>query len=194
MRPFSSTYEPEYYYREGAILLAYGLVDTARAEQLETAALQRAKFDLGTGVNTKDRDGLPHDGYCSARPGALYAVPVRSDVATTQEEFKRVFVSYYVKLKGGKKKTTSVPDALATLKEHFEASQLERAFVGGRKGLNVLARPYLQEPDGDSAIGDALKKITKSRKNLFNYEKYTRVKELYLEEKRAERECNPFAC
>ncbi|EGB05587.1 hypothetical protein AURANDRAFT_66358 [Aureococcus anophagefferens] len=198
IRPFSSTYEPEYYYRQGAILLAYGLVDTARAEQLETAALQRAKFELGTGVNTKDRDGLPHDNYSSARPGALYAVPVRTDVATTQEEFKRVFVSYYLKLKGGKKKTTyeegrqqhentlSVPDALATLKEHFEASQLERVFVGGRKGLNVLARPYLQEPDGDSAIGDALKKLTKSREDLFNEGKYTHVKELYFEETDAE--------
>ena len=46
--------------------------------------------------------------------------------------------------------------ALATLKEHFKASQLERVFVGGPARLNALARPYLQEPDGNSAIGDAL--------------------------------------
>ena len=39
---------------------------------------------------------------------------------------------------------------------HFKASQLERVFVGGPARLNALARPYLQEPDGNSAIGDAL--------------------------------------
>ncbi|KAH8067237.1 hypothetical protein JL721_7639 [Aureococcus anophagefferens] len=70
IRPFSSTYEPEYYYRQGAILLARSGRHGSAVGLSRTAALQRAKFELGTGVNTKNRD-LP-DNY-SFRFGALYA-------------------------------------------------------------------------------------------------------------------------
>ena len=84
-------------YRDDVVLLAHGMVDKLIAEQLETDAIQRAKFHLRTGVNTKDQDAVSHYHYSSARPGAVYAVPVRSDVATTQEEFKQVHVPYYCK-------------------------------------------------------------------------------------------------
>ena len=89
-------YNPKYFERDGAILLAHGLYNTVYAEQLETGAIQRAKFHLRTGVNTKGQDGVPHDRYSHGRPGAVYAVPVRSDVATTQEEFHAVHVSYHM--------------------------------------------------------------------------------------------------
>ena len=39
---------------------------------------------------------MSHDHYSHERPGAVYAVPVRSDVATTQEEFHAVHVSYHM--------------------------------------------------------------------------------------------------
>ena len=96
IRPRSAThYNEQYFNRKGAVLIAHGLVDTTHAEQLETAGIQRAKFHLHTGVNTKSRDGVPHDAYSPVRPGALYAVPVRPDVATTQYEFHQVHVSYH---------------------------------------------------------------------------------------------------
>ena len=97
-------YNPKYFERDGAILLAHGLYNTVYAEQLETGAIQRAKFHLRTGVNTKGQDGVPHDRYSHGRPGAVYAVPVRSDVATTQKEFTQVHVSYYMQSKGNKGK------------------------------------------------------------------------------------------
>ena len=97
----ASHYDPQYFDRDGAILLAYGLVDTARAEQLETAAIQRAKFYHRTGVNTRDKDAVSHDNYSLARPGAVYAVPVLLHFATTQEEFKEKHVSYYLQRKHG---------------------------------------------------------------------------------------------
>ena len=39
---------------------------------------------------------MPHGGYSPERVAAIYAVPVRPDVATTQEEFRAVHVSYYM--------------------------------------------------------------------------------------------------
>ena len=103
-------YNPKYFDRNGAFLLAHGLFDTACAEQLETGAIQRAKFHLHTGVNTKDQDAVSHDHYSHERPGAVYAVPVRSDVATTQEEFHAVHVSYHMERTHG---TTTKEERMA---------------------------------------------------------------------------------
>ena len=127
-------YSPKYFVRDGAILLAHGLCVTEYAEQLETGAIQRAKFHLRTGVNTKDQDAVSHDHYSHERPGAVYAVPVRSDVATTQEEFHAVHVSYHMERTHG---TTTKEGRMAAkrakmLDELIAAiprQQIRRAFV-----------------------------------------------------------------
>jgi len=126
----ASHYNPQYFNRDGAVLIAFGLVDTAYAVQLETVGIQRAKFNLRTGVNTKSRDGVPHDHYSPVRPGALYAVPVRLDVATTQDEFKQVHVSYYFKRKGKVPLRRSEKRAklLDELIDAIPMQQLRRAF------------------------------------------------------------------
>ena len=133
-RPRSVHYSPKYFVRDGAILLAHGLCVTEYAEQLETGAIQRAKFHLRTGVNTKDQDAVSHDHYSHERPGAVYAVPVRSDVATTQEEFHAVHVSYHMERTHG---TTTKEGRMAAkrakmLDELIAAiprQQIRRAFV-----------------------------------------------------------------
>ena len=51
-------YDPQYFDRDSAILLAHDLIDTARAELLETDAIRRAKFHLRTGVNNKGKDAV----------------------------------------------------------------------------------------------------------------------------------------
>ena len=142
-------YSPKYFERDGAILLAHGLYNTEYAEQLETGAIQRAKFHLRTGVNTKDQDGVSHDHYSHGRPGAVYAVPVRSDVATTQEEFHAVHVSYHMERTHG---TTTKEGRMAAkraklLDELIAAiptQQIQRAFVHPRsnKQLIKLQRKY----------------------------------------------------
>ena len=142
-------YSPKYFERDGAILLAHGLYNTEYAEQLETGAIQRAKFHLRTGVNTKDQDGVPHDHYSHGRPGAVYAVPVRSDVATTQEEFHAVHVSYHMERTHG---TTTKEGRMAAkraklLDELIAAiptQQIQRAFVHPRSNgeLIKLQRKY----------------------------------------------------
>ena len=145
----AAQYNPKYFDRNGAFLLAHGLFDTAFAEQLETGAIQRAKFHLHTGVNTKDQDGVSHDHYSHGRPGAVYAVPVRSDVATTQEEFHAVHVSYHMERTHG---TTTKEGRMAAkrakvLDELIAAiptQQIQRAFVHPRssKQLNKLQSKY----------------------------------------------------
>ena len=89
-------YDDRYFDRNSAVLLAWGFDEKGQSALIETAAIRYAKFQLGNGVNTKSRDDVPHDNLSAERPGAIYAVPVRPDVATTQEEFKRVHVSYYM--------------------------------------------------------------------------------------------------
>ena len=125
----AAQYDPVYFDRDRAVRLCYGLVDTAHAALLETACIRHAKFDLMTGVNTKSKDDTPHDGYCAGRPGALYAVPVRSDVATTQEEFTQVHVSYYMQSKPPKKSTHQKrQELLEQLIAAIPMQQLQRAF------------------------------------------------------------------
>ena len=109
-RPRGSHYSATYFDRQRGILLAYGLTDTARASQLETAAIQRAKYVLRTGVNAKDRDGVSHDDYCASRPGALYAVPVLTGVAKTQAKFKKIHVSPYKRRQREKALQTKLSD------------------------------------------------------------------------------------
>ena len=57
----SAHYSPEYFHRDGAVCLAYGMTDTQRAAVLETTvikyettAIKYAKFDLHIGVNMRD--------------------------------------------------------------------------------------------------------------------------------------------
>ena len=70
---------------------------------------------------------MSHDRYSPARPGAVYAVPVRSDVATTQEEFNQVHKSYYLQSKGRKGKPTR-QELLEQLIAAIPMQQLQRAF------------------------------------------------------------------
>ena len=148
-RPRSTAqYNPVYFDRDRAVRLCYGLVDTAHAALLETACIRHAKFDLMTGVNTKSKDDTPHDGYCARRPGALYAVPVRSDVATTQDEFKQVHVSYYMERTHGgttkeERKAAKRFKLLDELIDAIPMQQLQRAFaMPNKSALNKLQTKY----------------------------------------------------
>ena len=122
-------YNSEYFDRDGAVCLAFGLDDTERAAVLETTAIQHAKWQLRIGVNTKSRDDVPHDGYSPERPAALYAVPVRPHI-TTQEQFEQVHVSYYLKRKGKPKlsKQQKRAELLNKLIDAIPMQQLQRAF------------------------------------------------------------------
>ena len=72
----------------------------SEAERLETEAIQYVKYVLKTGVNVKDKDGIPHARYSSKRSGAIYAVRVRSEF-TSIAQFKREHKSYYKLTRGG---------------------------------------------------------------------------------------------
>ena len=141
-------YNPQCFNRDGAIVLVHGLVDTARAEQLETDAIQRAKLHLRTGVNDKSKDAVSHDLYSHERPGAVYAVPVRSDVATTQDEFKQVHVSYYMERTHGgttkeERKAAKRFNLLDELIDAIPMQQLQRAFaMPNKSALNKLQTKY----------------------------------------------------
>eukprot|EP01052_Picozoa_sp_SAG31_P043928 SAG31_NODE_7481_length_1678_cov_4.905636_2_plen_153_part_00 len=96
IRPSNAAqYSPDYFDRLGAICLARGIPSKKKAESLETAAIQQAML-LDTSVNDKKQDAVPHGGYCPARPGAVYAVPVVARI-TTPAQFKDEYVSYYKK-------------------------------------------------------------------------------------------------
>ena len=70
------------------------------AELLETYAIQYAKYVLETGVNYKDKDTIPHNGYSLEDPGAIYAVRVSSKYESI-EHFKIDYQSYYMTTLGG---------------------------------------------------------------------------------------------
>ena len=100
-RPFGTAhYSPTYFNTKGAVCVAYGITDKARAAALETAGIQHLKYTLRVGVNTKDKDDVPHDGISAARPQALYIVPVLP-CFTTQQQFKDEHRSYYKLTLGG---------------------------------------------------------------------------------------------
>ena len=145
----SAHYSPEYFHRDGAVCLAYGMTDTQRAALLETTAIKYAKFDLHIGVNTKSNDDVSHDGYSPERVAAIYAVPVRPDVATTQEEFRAVHVSYYMeRTHGGTTKEERKAAKRAQLLDQLIAAipmqQLQRAFESptSRRELWKLQRKH----------------------------------------------------
>ena len=75
------------------------------AELLETYAIQYAKYVLETGINHKDKDTIPHNGYSLEDPGAIYAVRVRNKYES-QEHFMGEYQSYYMKTLGGGLKET----------------------------------------------------------------------------------------
>ena len=122
-------YDDAYFNRDSAVCLAYGIDDTQRSAVLETNAIQYAKFDRGIGVNTKSRHDVPHDGYSPARPGALYAVPVRPHI-TTQQQFEEEHVSYYMERTHG-----------GTTKEERKAAKEERKAAKRTKLLDELTSP-----------------------------------------------------
>ena len=100
-RPFSQQhYNSTYFNTAGAICVAYGITDKALAAALETAGIQHLKHTLRVGVNVKSSDDVPHDGYSSARPAALYIVPVQPRF-TTQQQFWDEHKSYYKQTLGG---------------------------------------------------------------------------------------------
>ena len=74
--------------------VANGITGKALAAALETAGIQHLKFTLRVGVNAKTSDDVPHYGYSSARPAALYIVPVLPRF-TTQQQFWDEHTSYY---------------------------------------------------------------------------------------------------
>ena len=100
-RPFDTAhYNPTYFNSSGAICVARGLTDKASAAALETAGIQYLKFKLQCGVNVRSSDDVPHVGYSSSRPGALYIVPVQRRF-TTQKHFWEEHKSRYKMTKGG---------------------------------------------------------------------------------------------
>ena len=137
-RPRSSHYSPAYFDRQRAILLAYGLTDTARASRLESSAIQRAKHVLRTGVNAKDRDGVSHDDYCASRPGALYAVPVLTGVAKTQADFKAIHVSPYKRRQREKANQTQLS---AFTEPSAQQTELTDYFTRKGRGGDAAAPP-----------------------------------------------------
>ena len=52
------------------------------------------------GVNVKDSDDVPYDAISTARPQALYIVPVQRRFMT-QQQFQDDYKSYYKQTKGG---------------------------------------------------------------------------------------------
>ena len=85
--------------------LINGISNKAAAERLESEAIQHVKHVLKTGVNVKDKDGIPHARYSSSRPGAIYAVRVRPKFKS-RAHFKRAHKSYYKLTLGGGLKAT----------------------------------------------------------------------------------------
>ena len=101
VRPFNSAhYNSTYFNTAGAICVAYGITGKTLAAALETAGIKHLKFTLGVGVNVKNADDVPHDGYSSARPAALYIVPGQPRF-TTPQQFWDEHKSYYKLTHGG---------------------------------------------------------------------------------------------
>jgi len=100
-RPFDPChYNPTYFNTAGAICVARGITDKASAAALETAGIQYLKFTLRVGVNVRNSDDVPHDGYSSSRPAALYIVPVQPRF-TTQQQFWDEHKSHHKMTHGG---------------------------------------------------------------------------------------------
>ena len=128
-------YNPKYFDRDGAVCLAYGMTDKQNAAMLETTAIQHAKFQLRIGVNTKSQDDVPHDGYSPERPAALYAVPVRPHI-TTQQQFEKVHVSYYMERTHG---TTTKEERKAAKEERKAAKRAPGGVIGTKRAKLLKA-------------------------------------------------------
>ena len=100
VRPFSSGQYNSKYFDRYAVCLVKGIPAKFVAELLENYAIQYAKYVLETGVNAKDKDAIPHNGYSREDPGAIYAVRVRSKYESI-EHFKIEYQSYYMTTLGG---------------------------------------------------------------------------------------------
>jgi hypothetical protein len=105
VRPFhNAQYSTEYFDRY-AVCLVKGVPAKLVAELLESYAIQYTKYVLETGINYKDKDTIPHNGYSLEDPGAIYAVRVR-DKYTSPEHFLDEYESYYKMTLGGGLKAT----------------------------------------------------------------------------------------
>ena len=68
-------YNPKYFNRDGAICVAYGIASKVLAASLESTGIQYLKYTMRVGVNSKDSDDVPHDGYSAFNLAVLYLVP-----------------------------------------------------------------------------------------------------------------------
>ena len=104
-RPFSNAQYSTEYFDRYAVCLVKGVPAKFVAELLESYAIQYTKYVLETGINHKDKDTIPHNGYSLEDPGAIYAVRVRNKY-TSQEHFMGEYQSYYKLCRGGGLKET----------------------------------------------------------------------------------------
>ena len=104
-RPFSNAQYSTEYFDRYAVCLVKGVPAKLVAELLESYAIQYTKYVLETGINYKDKDTIPHNGYSLEDPGAIYAVRVRNKY-TSQEQFMGDYQSYYKLCLGGGLKET----------------------------------------------------------------------------------------
>ena len=144
----SAHYNPKYFNRDGAICVAYGIASKVLAATLETTGIQYLKYTLRVGVNSKDSDDVPHDGYNFSNLAALYLVPVVARI-TTQAQFFQEHVSYYMERTHGtstkeERKLAKRAAKLAELMEVIPARLLSEAFQPWRsqKMLNGLEKTY----------------------------------------------------
>ena len=138
-------YNPKYFNRDGAICVAYGIASKVLAAALECAGIQHLKYTLRVGVNSKDSDDVPHDGYSSVNLAALYIVQVAARI-TTQAQFFQEHVSYYMERTHGtstkeERKLAKRAAKLAELMELIPPAALSRAFQGNFNDLIALQKP-----------------------------------------------------
>ena len=146
-RPFNAVhYNPTYFNSSGAICVARGLTDKASAAALETAGIQYLKFKLQCGVNVKSSDDVPHHGYSSSRPGALYIVPVQPRFRT-QQEFWEKHKTYYMMTNGGaglreqRLAAGQPPHKPQTHKPHTPSTADGRKHDGGKQPKRKVCMP-----------------------------------------------------
>ena len=146
VRPHTAAhYNPRYFDRSGAICLARGIGSKQRSATLETHLIHLTKYELRTGINTKDQDDVPHDTLSPQRPGALYAVPTQAHL-TTQQQYTSVHVSYYMEHTHGgttrqERKTAKRAQLLEAYMDKIPMGQLQAAF-SGRNRLSELVVAY----------------------------------------------------
>ena len=118
------------------------------AATLESTGIQYLKYTLRVGVNSKDSDDVPHDGYSFSNLAALYLVPVVARI-TTQAQFFQEHLSYYMERTHGastkeERKLAKRAAKLAELMEVIPPRLLSEAFqpYRGKWYLNTLQTQF----------------------------------------------------